>query len=384
MSCLNSLQAGTHQDVGHTGQVHSPALHLPEPKRPIRFRRRAGTEDSPLLLKLDKPIEASGSSSFPQLVYTPVRSQARSRLSTELREFGAIKLSFETDRSGQSGTDDWADEVLMTLDRHRENLYSGPPEGIPRPSFDSVANVPRSVSVETNPYHMYQPTRLHMPPESRQGASTPSGTWGSDRSEIIQSPEELLPLLREPLFAAASHARYDYPDDRALDIGLSLPRTPTPPGFESKGKKLSISPPRRTSSMNRGASIRSFGRAPYDALYVHDRVSDDVPASLRYRTISLSPCGDPASSVEEDSFLTPNVSEDHQGFASGLHNSALSETLSFEGPLSTNEDHSLMSLGTIQTAWRATPVSFNVLGTREDLGLGNIEQERKHKTFLGA
>jgi hypothetical protein len=383
MSCLNNLQGSAHRDVDHLKQEQSPTLHHPEPKRPIRFRRRAGTEDSPLLLNLDKPAEASGSSSFPQLVYTPVRSQARSRLSTELREFGAIKLSFEMDRPGQSSSDDWADEVLMTFDRHRESLDSESREELPRPSFDSVANVPRSVSVETGSYQIYQPVRLHMPPESQQGASAPSGTWGSDRSEMIHSPEELL-ALGEPLFAASSYSRYDYHDDPARDIGLSLPRTPTPPGFESKGKKLSISPPRRTSSMTRGASIRSFGRAPHDALYVRERASDDLPVSLRYRTISLTPCGDLTSSVEEDTFLTPTVSEDHGGLVGGAHDSALSENLSYDGHLSTTEDHSLLSLGTIQTAWRATPVSFNVLGHPEELNVAKVEQGAQHRTLLHA
>ena len=381
LSCLNNLHGSAHRDADHTKQEQSPTLHHPEPKRPIRFRRRAGTEDSPLLLNLDKPAEASGSSSFPQLVYTPVRSQARSRLSTELREFGAIKLSFEMDRPGQLGADDWADEVLMTFDCHRESLDSESREGLPRPSFDSVANVPRSVSVETGSYRMYKPSHLHMPPESQQGASTPSGTWGSDRSEIIQSPEELLPL-GEPLFAGSSYNRYDYHDDRAREIGLSLPRTPTPPGFESKGKKLSISPPRRSSSINRGASIKSFGRAPHDALYVRDRASDDLPASLRYRTISLTPCGDLTSSVEEDTFLTPSVSEDHGGIVGDAHNSALSENLSYDGHLSTTEDHSRLSLGIVQTAWRATPVSFDVLGHPEDYDVVKAEQEVQRSAFL--
>ena len=383
MSCLNNLQGSANRDADHIKQEQSPTLYHPEPKRPIRFRRRAGTEDSPLLLNLDKPTEASGSSSFPQLVYTPVRSQARSRLSTELREFGAIKLSFEMDRPGQSGSDDWADEVLMTFDRHRESLDSESREGPPRPSFESVANVPRSVSVETGSYQMYHPARMHRPPESQQDASTPSETWGSDRSEMIQSPEELLPL-GEPLFAASSFARYDYHDDRAREIGLSLPRTPTPPGFESKGKKLSISPPRRSSSMDRGASVRSFGRAPHDALYERNKTSDDLPASLRYRTISLTPCGDMTSSVEEDTFLTPSPSEDHGALVRGAHNSAMSENLSYDGHLSTTEDHSLMSLGTVQTAWRATPVSFNVLGDPEDCHVAKLEQGTQHRKFLHA
>ena len=245
VSYLHNLQPGSHRDdepVVENGTAGS--------KRPLRFRRRAGTEDSPLLLNLSKDTAVG-----PELysAFTPIQSQARSRLSTEVKNFGTIKLSFETDRSEGLGGDDWAGEVLLSLDQGRSSADGE--NVLPRPSMDSAVRVPRSVSVETGFSASYQNLCPLEIPDSRFRESTPrgykaSGTTDSEPSEIVQSPEEIASNHMASTRPLRSPNDSFLMDRTAYDIGMSVPRSPTPPGKEPRTKKMSVSPPRRKSSLN--------------------------------------------------------------------------------------------------------------------------------------
>jgi hypothetical protein len=344
---LHHSQPG--QSHGASASNDSPA----EPNRPLRSRRRAGTEDSPLRLNLSKDGPASSDSEL-HSAFTPIKS-----LSAEVQSFATIKLSFETDRLEGPGGDDWAREVLMTLDM---GLDVGEE---PRPSMESAFQVPRSVSVETGASTCYQDLRPLDIPDYRHHLGTSTGmasglTEDTESSEVIQSPEEEdAPHI--PMIAPLRDSQYAFLEDRAgYDIGMSVPRTPTPPGKEPRAKKMSVSPPRRKSSLNRGGF--AFGRGASEGLYVRGRSSEDGPSTLLYRTISLSPTTDLASLPSDEAFLTPTT---YDGQGQHVDTAKYSETMSWEGPSSTNGDHSY-SVGTVHTAWRANPLNFHVFGQPDE------------------
>lgn len=386
-SVKNGIQLGHQKSVSYLANLQPGISHrdvesaldkdADEPKRPLRFRRRAGTVDSPLLLNLSKDTSPCAG---PELysAFTPIKSQARSRLSTEVKNFGTIKLSFETDRPEGLGGDDWAGEVLMSFDRGLDgtNRDLGPP----RPSMDSAVQVPRSVSVETGTSVYYQHLRPLDIPDSQHELGTPlgivsDGTVDTEPSEMMQSPEDLEDD-RQPAIASTREPQYAFLADRsAYDIGMSMPRTPTPPGKSPRAKKMSVRQPQRKSSLNRGRfELGSFRRGPNDELYAGGRPSDDGHPQLLYRTISLSPSPDLASLPDDDAFVATTPS-DEQVEGQQVNTARYSETMSWDGHLSTNEDHSF-SLGTVHTAWRATPLNFNVFGESGEGDPRDLKRER--------
>lgn len=366
-SVVNGIQQGHTKSVsylhqlqpGHRNDARISANDAADPKRPLRFRRRAGTEDSPLLLHVPKDGPAS-SDPAGYSTFTPVKS-----LSAEIKNFSTIKLSFEADRPEGLGGDDWVGEVLMTLDKGLDGSQQ------PRPSMESALQVPRSISVDAPTSMYYQDLRPLDIPDLRHDPGIATGmasgmTADSGSTEVLKSPgeEEDAPCIGMVFPVSGPQYAFlgdrDFLGDRAgYDIGMSVPRTPTPPGKEPRAKKMSVSPPRRKSSLNRSGF--SFGRGASEGLFVRGRPSEDGPPSLLYRTISLSPSTEIVSLPDHDNFVTPTTSDER---GQRIDTARYSEAMSWDGPLSTNEEHSF-SIGTVHTAWRAKPLTFDVLGQPE-------------------
>jgi hypothetical protein len=244
-SVVNGIQQGHKKSVsylhqlqpGHRNDARTCADDAADPKRPLRFRRRAGTEDSPLLLHVPKDGPAS-SDLAGYSAFTPVKS-----LSAEIKNFSTIKLSFETDRPEGLGGDDWVGEVLMTLDKGLDGSQQS------RPSMESALQVPRSISVDAPTPMYYQDLRPLDIPDLRHDPDTSTGmasgmTADSGSTEVLKSPDEEEDAPCIGLVSPVADSQYaflgdrDFLGDRAgYDIGMSVPRTPTPPGKRAESEK---------------------------------------------------------------------------------------------------------------------------------------------------